>query len=83
MQIYEPSIEARKTFDAIKRARKIMPTRTRAERDALDAEIKKAHAEWWDKCKNYFASRRAELDKEAAEHCKQAIVERECKSTNR
>jgi hypothetical protein len=46
--------KARETFNEIKLLRKTMPKFTRAQKDKLEAEIKKLHDKWWEDVKQYM-----------------------------
>jgi len=44
--------KARDTFLEIKRLRKTMPQRTKAQRDELELKIKEEHEKWWTEIKH-------------------------------
>jgi hypothetical protein len=46
--------KARKTFQAIRKLRKIMPQFTRAQKDWLAAEERRLHDQWWAEVREYF-----------------------------
>lgn len=53
----EVAEEAHKTYQAIKAARKTMPTFTKAQRAELDAQVDALKAQWWEDVKHHFGVR--------------------------
>lgn len=50
---------AEATFARVKLVKKMLPTRNRAEKDALAAAIKAEHEVWWDVVKNNMSAIKA------------------------